>query len=248
MRTIVESSEETVTGSATRTRPVVLIPGFEGAHRGWTLLRRRLERAGFHDVGTVDRLPTDVDVPHRADRLARHVETLRSLTGAESVHLVGHNIGGIVARYYVQVLGGDHATESVTSIGTAHGGTRITLSGTGSAAAQLRPGSSVMRHIEESTRPMRVTFLNYFSDRDVFVDPVGSAMLREPALRATNILVTGHGNLSVTLPAQVARSIAHEIATRDSTHGHGAAHAALPGVVVHLDGEHTRAPATLASA
>lgn len=40
-------------------------------------------------------------VRRSAAQFGRSVEQVREETGAEQVHVVGHSLGGLVARYYV---------------------------------------------------------------------------------------------------------------------------------------------------
>lgn len=213
--------------------PVVFVPASNHPDRGWDLLRRHLERAGFRDVGLLAETGRG-DIPHRANRLAHQVDTLLALTGAEQVHVVGHNVGGLVARYYLQLLGGDRHMTTLVTIATPHHGTELTPVGLGAAAAQLRAGSPILRHLDESVRPVRARCINYFSDDDVFVRPAASGMLTDPRLRAVNVLVPEHRQLSLALPTVVCRSAAHEIAASAGLPGYGAPLAALPGGIVRL--------------
>lgn len=222
---------------ANRPTPVVFVPGYGHADRGWNLLSRHLHRAGFTNVSSVPDIASRGDIPHRAERLAGHVATVLELTGAQRVHLVAHNVGGVVARYYLQLLGGDSHLDTVVSVGTPHTGSMLTPVGLGPAAAQLRPGSGVLARIEESTRPLATRWISYFADSDVFVQPATSAMLKHPLMRATNVLVEETGHLSLILPTPVCRSIAQQLAAADGIPGYGAPLASLSGGVVRLDGD-----------
>lgn len=222
----------------TRTAPVVFVPGLSHADRGWDLLRRHLQRAGFADVGT----PLDGashprgDIPRRAERLATQVDALRTITGSGRVHVVGHGVGGVVARWFVQLLGGDAKVDTLVTIGAPHSGTEVTPTGLGPAAAQLRPGSSILRRLEDSIRPMPARWINYFSEDDLFVRPAASGVVKDARLRAVNVLVTDHHQLSLVLPTVVCRSVAHELAAVEHLDGFGAPLAALPGALVRLEG------------
>ncbi|HVM39188.1 MAG TPA: hypothetical protein VM618_00270 [Acidimicrobiia bacterium] len=215
-------------GDHTAARPVVFVPGVGAATGGWTLLRRHLEREGFAFTSLFPADPQHADLPHLADQLAHHVESIRALAEADEVHLVGHNIGGMVARYFVQLLGGEHATASLVTIGSPHAGTAVTQPGWGPAAAQLRRGSGILRHLEESTRPMRVRWISYFSEHDPFVNPATSAVLREPVLAADNVLVVDHPALSLVVPAFVGRSVAKRLTRIER--GTDVRRAGVPGV------------------
>lgn len=226
---------ETRARSGAAPAPVVFVAGFGRAARGWDLLARHLERAGFADVGGLGTAGNRGDIPHRAERLAHHVETLRTLTGATRIHLVGHNVGGVIARYYVQLLGGDEIADTVVSVGSPHGGSHLTPVGLGPAAAALRPGSAVLRHLDESTRPLPVRWINYFSEHDLFVRPAAAGLLKDTRMRAVNVLVADHGHLSLMLPTVVCRSVSHQLAAAEGLEGFGAPISTLPGGIVRLE-------------
>src|SRR5206468_2476036 len=87
--------------------PVLLIHGFGHNRSAWMVLERHLRQAGFTSVHGFNYNPFVHDVPQIAARLKERVELLRAVTGADKVHLVGHSLGGIVIRWFVQELGGD---------------------------------------------------------------------------------------------------------------------------------------------
>lgn len=215
--------------------PVVFVPGYGHADRAWSLIGRHLQRAGFTDVGSLDPAATRGDIVRRAKRLRAHVDAVRAVTGSTRVHVVGHNVGGIVVRYYVQVLGGDETVATAVTVGTPHAGSELTPMGLGPAAAQVRPGSNILRRLEESARATRVRWISYFSEHDLFVQPPTAGMLKNPLLRATNVLVPEHGHLSLMIPTVACRSIAHQLAACEEIPGHGTPVVALPGGVVRLD-------------
>lgn len=227
--------ERAPNGARAGATPVVFVPGVSLAGRGWDLLKRHLERNGFSDVGRLGEMASRGDIPHRADRLARQIDALRKITGSSTVHVVGHGVGGVVARYFVQVLGGTNAVSTLVTAGAPHAGSDVSPAGLGAAAAQLRPGSTVLAHLEASVRPMPVRWINYFSDDDLFIRPPSSGMVKHPALRAVNVLVTGHHPLSLVLPTFVCRSIAAELASAEGLPGFASPLSALPGGIVRLD-------------
>jgi len=69
----------------------------------FALLKRKLRRRGFGRVVTMNYSPTTNDI--RQGRVtSRRVEALVAKTGYERVHVIGHSLGGLIARYYVQRL------------------------------------------------------------------------------------------------------------------------------------------------
>ena len=85
----------------------------------FTVLRRGLRRRGFGRVLAVNYSPLTGDV-RLAHQLADHVEALCEETGYERIHLDRPLMGGLVARYYVQRLGGDERVHTLVTLGTPH--------------------------------------------------------------------------------------------------------------------------------
>ena len=93
--------------------------------------------------------PLTTDVRAAAAQLAEEVEELVAETGYERIHVVGHSLGGLIARYYVTRLGGDERVHTLVTLGTPHGGTYTRVRRADHAdAARLRPGSGLMRELD----------------------------------------------------------------------------------------------------
>jgi predicted alpha/beta hydrolase family esterase len=150
-------------------------------------------------------------VPALAARLARRVDALRRLTGSDKVHIVGHSLGGVLLRYYVQELGGDEFVDTAVSIASPHEGTMTALAGIGPTARDLRPGSSVMRLLAAGTRATAVRWIAFYSNLDVLIQPASSAKLVHPHLAATNVLVKDHGHLTIMMAPIVARAVVAQL-------------------------------------
>lgn len=206
-------------GNRTLDTPVVLVHGYGHNRSGWFMLERRLRNVGFTSVHTLNYLPYLSGVPELADRLAERIEAICALTGSEKVHLVGHSMGGVVARWYVQELGGDERVDTSITIGSPHSGTYAAMLGVGTGARDLRPGSRVMRLLERNARPSDVRWIAYYSNLDMLVQPAASAMLDHPQLNATNILVKDHGHVSLMLSPVVGRSITYQLQAAEGVAG-----------------------------
>ena len=46
-------------------------------------------------------------------------------SGYERIHVIGHRLGGLIARYFVQRLGGDAQVHTLVTLGTPHQGTQL---------------------------------------------------------------------------------------------------------------------------
>ncbi len=120
--------------------PVVLLHGLVDNRSVFVLLRRALGRGRHVEALNYSLLTCDLRTAAR--QLARHVEDVCARTGHRQVDLVGHSLGGLVARYYVQRLGGDERVRTVVTLGTPHSGTAaVPLAGLHPLVRQMRPGS-----------------------------------------------------------------------------------------------------------
>jgi triacylglycerol lipase len=197
-------------GDAARDTPVLLVHGFGHNRSGWFVLNQHLRSSGFTSVHTWNYDPLRHDIPELAEMLSDRVEMLRALTGAEQVNVVGHSLGGILLRWYVQELGGDQRVQTAITVASPHQGTRLATfipGRRGRIATELAPQSWLLRRLEHTARPSAVRWVAFYSNLDFFVQPAASAMITNPALTAANVFVKDLGHLSIMLSTRVASCI-----------------------------------------
>jgi triacylglycerol lipase len=195
--------------------PIVLIHGVVDNRSIFTVLRRGLRRRGFGRVLALNYSPLTDDVREVAGRLQETVEELCAETGYERVHLIGHSMGGLVARYYVQRMGGDQRVHTVVTLGTPHSGTYAARLVPHPVARQLRPGSDVVAELAEPAPGCRTRFVAFWSDLDQMIIPSSSARLEHPDLAARNVFVRGVGHLSLPIDGRVVHEIGATLAHLD---------------------------------
>ena len=123
--------------------------------------------------------------PHRdfesiAAELAERVR--REVPPGRALAIVGHSLGGLLARWYVQELGG--RAVGLVSIATPHGGAPRARRFPGSLARALRPGGRVLRRLGDSAGVPHVSIVG---GRDRLV-PTASAL----AIRDAEVHVYDH--------------------------------------------------------
>ncbi|WP_405696041.1 alpha/beta fold hydrolase [Streptomyces coelicoflavus] len=194
--------------------PVVLLHGFIDNRSVFLLLRRSLAQHGRHEIESLNYSPLTCDIRTAAELLGRHVEEICERTGSERVDVVGHSLGGLIARYYVQCLGGDRRVRTLVTLGTPHAGTKVVpLANAHPIVRQMRPGSAV---IDELTRPApgcRTRFVSFWSDLDHVMDPLETACLDHPDLSVQNVRVSGIGHLALPLHPTVATGVRQALDT-----------------------------------
>jgi triacylglycerol esterase/lipase EstA (alpha/beta hydrolase family) len=189
--------------SASRRRvhqtPVVLVHGYFHNRSGFDFMSRDLRTRGFRWVHGMNYNPIRSSVPDLAERFAVSVRDVMEVSGANRVHVVGHSLGGLVVRWFVQELGGDEVVQTCVTIGTPHHGTYPAYLGLGPAARDMRPDSDVLTRLEQRFRRFsHIRFVNLYSDLDVLIIPPSSAVLPERP-NVHNHLIEDLGHTSLLL-------------------------------------------------
>lgn len=210
--------------------PVLLVHGYGANRSNWWFLNRHLRASGFDRLHALNYNPLAADLPHLAEQCVQRIDELQQHFGVDRVHVVGHSLGGIIARYAVQVLGAAGVDTCVT-IASPHGGVPLARLGGPLAAPgplatsrQLRPDSPEMVLLRSSARPLATRFVSYYCNLDMVV-PARRAMIVEPELDATNLLIKDHGHFSVLLSRQLGDSLVDQLLLSE--------HAAAEAVVRH---------------
>ncbi|MFD0316829.1 esterase/lipase family protein [Streptomyces flavalbus] len=205
----------------TRARPpVVLLHGFIDNRSVFVLLRRSLARHG-QQVESLNYSPLTCDVRTAAALLGRHIEEICRRTGSDRVDVVGHSLGGLIARYYVQRLGGDTRVRTLVTLGTPHSGTRVApVANAHPIVRQMRPGSALLKELSQPAPDCRTQFICFWSDLDHLMNPVEAARLDHPDLPTQNVQVTGIGHLALPVHPAVAARIRQAL---DDTSAEGSA-------------------------
>lgn len=196
--------------------PILLLHGMVDNRSIFALLRRNLRRRGFGRVVTMNYRIWTSDVRAAARQLAESVEAICEQTGYERIHIVGHSLGGLVARYYVQRLGGDDRVHTLVTLGTPHRGTHVARIVPRGVCQQMVPGSDVMTELEQPAPDCQTRFVSFWSDIDALISPKQSARLDHPDLTTRNILVRGVGHLSLPIHRRIVHEIVATLAHLDS--------------------------------
>ncbi|MCX5083560.1 lipase family alpha/beta hydrolase [Streptomyces sp. NPDC056121] len=201
--------------------PVLLLHGFIDNRSVFVLLRRSLAQHGRHHVESLNYSPLTYDIRTAAALLARHVEEICERTGHDRVDIVGHSLGGLIARYYVQCLGGDLRVRTLVSLGTPHSGTTVApLMDAHPIVRQMRPGSTVIEELSRPAPGCRTHFVSFWSDLDQIMVPLETACIDHPDLIAQNVRVTGVGHLALPVHPAVAAGIRQALDAEEAEGAH----------------------------
>nr|WP_261991823.1 alpha/beta fold hydrolase [Streptomyces sp. or43] len=200
--------------------PVVLLHGFIDNRSVFVLLRRSLARHGWHHLESLNYSPLTCDIRTAAELLGRHIEEICARTGHREVDIVGHSLGGLIARYYVQRLGGDGRVRTLVTLGTPHGGTAVApLAGAHPIVRQMRSGAAPIEELRLPAPGCRTRFVSFWSELDQVIVPVEAACIDHPDLDVVNVRVTGVGHLALPVHPAVAAGIRQALDAHVSAQG-----------------------------
>jgi triacylglycerol lipase len=155
---------------------VVLVHGF--LDTGWVFRRMklRLEREGA--VCFVPRLrPNDGrgGLAALAENLRRDID---GAFGTEAkVRIVAFSMGGLVARHYLQVLGGAGRCEKLFTISSPHHGTATARLYPSKGARDMRPGSAFLRRLQDTEATLaNIQLVSYHTPMDLMILPATSSV------------------------------------------------------------------------
>lgn len=197
--------------------PILLVHGMVDNRSIFTVLRHGLRRRGFGRIETINYSILTGDVRRAAADLGEEVERLVARTGYERIHVIGHSLGGLIARYYVTRLGGDERVDTLVTLGTPHQGTYMAYAWTTGLTRQLRPGSRLLAELDAPIEHCRTQFIAYRSNIDQLVVPQRNGALHHPDLSVHNVELQGVGHMSLPIARSVVHGISSALAHLDVT-------------------------------
>ena len=180
---------------------VILISGFGGNARSLAVMRKRLLRDGFNVL--IVSLSWDViadsvaGLSWLAKKLSALVLELRKRKGMQrqKIFLVAHSAGGLVARHYIQLLGGDHYCDGLVTLATPHLGTWVAALGffthlilKARCLYQLLPISMYIDKVNHSDFPKGFPMASIYSPDDALC-PESSTVLPPSVSESKNVEV-----------------------------------------------------------
>ncbi len=147
---------------------VVLVHGFLASAGVWRPLRHRIEAQTGAHVASFTHAP-GVRVESIARSLGKLVDRVRDELGDVRVHVVGHSLGGLVARWYVQELGGHEHVAQTISLASPFGGTPMARPFPFLVGRDLQPESPVLERLRERAEEHGVPHLSIAGTDDRLV-------------------------------------------------------------------------------
>lgn len=158
---------------------VLLLHGFFQTRQVWQVMEDRLRADGYgvfsFDLGGLFWRLNNRSIEEQARMIGDKLDGICSRYGVERFHIVGHSMGGLIARTYIQHQGGDRRVKSLITLGTPHHGTPtaavgVWLMGGGllsSSPWQMIPYSRFMRGLNRDIFPASIPMTSVYSTADL---------------------------------------------------------------------------------
>jgi len=186
--------------------PVLLVHGYLCNSGYWRPLSALLSRAGISHLA-LDMEPLGAGIDELAAQVPAGVERLCAATGSRQVVIVGHSMGGLVARAYVRRYGSAQVARIIT-LGSPHEGSMLARFAPGRNGAQMRYGSAWLRDLAAAEANLqRELFISMYSVHDNMVAPQNSSHFPP----ARNLVFGGIGHVALGRHPRVMEAVLAEV-------------------------------------
>jgi triacylglycerol esterase/lipase EstA (alpha/beta hydrolase family) len=186
--------------------PVLLLHGVLCNAGSMHDLRSALVARGIHPVYTLSYGPPLASIDSFVDHVASKIDAILADTGARQVAIVGHSMGGLVARAYLR-RHGSAKVGTVITIGTPHNGSVHAWLFPGVSLGQLRPSNAWLAGLNRARTGNSARIVSVWSWHDSMVAPQTNARLDG----AENIALSGIGHNALVANERVFDIVAAEL-------------------------------------
>ena len=169
--------------------PVILLHGLFQNRSCMYWVQNRLRAAGYSQTISINTPPWR-NLETLTEELAKKIDELRIKLNVEKFILVGHSMGGIIARNYVQNRGGAAHVSDLITLGSPHHGSKLAPFAVSQMGKSLLPGSSFLQAFNKVTWPKVTRAVSIYTRYDNIVLPTDSSKMKG----AENIELDGMGH------------------------------------------------------
>lgn len=157
--------------------PVLLIHGIFRKSGIFNKMSDHLTKLGW-SVYSLDLAPNcgNTTLEELAQQLADYIDT--NFDPEQPLDLVGLSMGGLVARYYLQRLGGIKRVQRFIAISSPHSGTWMAYTLWGKGCVQMRPGSAFLEDLNQDAIVLEnINFTSIWTPWDFIIVPASSSQI-----------------------------------------------------------------------
>lgn len=185
---------------------VVLVHGLLATAGAFRPLRIRLEKELGVKTASFTSVPF-TSVRRIAAQLSAIVDAIP--LGAR-IHVVGHSLGGIVARYFVQEMRGGRRVVQTISLGAPFGGAPLAKRLPVLVGAELHPRSTLLERLRETARNHKVPHTSIAGSNDLTAPPDSTRSLPHGDI----VMLEGRGHNGLLFDQEAMNIVLTNVARR----------------------------------
>ena len=164
------------TSSVAKSR-VLLVHGIADSAASMRVLQKRLARDGRESLA-ITLQPGDGSVSLETLSLQLRDYVRNHFSPNERFDLVGFSMGGLICRYYVQLLGGRSRVDRLITISSPNHGTLLAFLNSRAGSKQMRPGSAFLKKLNHDCSALRdLNFTSFWTPLDLIILPAKSSCM-----------------------------------------------------------------------
>lgn len=156
--------------------PIILLHGLFQNRSCLFWLQYRLRSAGYQQIISINTPPWR-DLESLTEGLAKQIDALRIKLKVDKVILVGHSMGGMIARNYVQNRGGAVNVLGIITVGSPHHGSKLAPFALSTMGRTLLPGSKFLTNFNQVAWPQQTAAVAIYTRYDNIVLPADNARM-----------------------------------------------------------------------
>jgi triacylglycerol lipase len=150
---------------------IFLVHGLYHNASAWLLFKSRLEKAGFNNIFIMNYGSFSTSFEKILVKLKQFVVRAKSAVPGQPVYIIGHSLGGLLARVYAERAQGEDIPDKVITLGSPHQGSKIAAFGLGKLAYSLIYRGPLFEEIESGPAKLPCTGIAFLSPVDNMVLP-----------------------------------------------------------------------------
>ncbi len=191
--------------------PILLLHGLFHNRSCWWLFKRRLRKMQSNPVYSITLGYYRKDIEPLTETVAKKIDLIRFHHGVERVDLIGHSMGGLIARNLIQLRQGSDKVRHCICLGAPHSGSRLAPLAVTPLGQDLIPNSDFPKRLATAPIPENVQFTSIFSRHDNLVLPFESGRMKG----ARNIELSGLGHSTLLYHQDVFRALSKLLQEED---------------------------------
>jgi triacylglycerol lipase len=182
-------------GAAQANDPILFVHGWSSSASTWDTMIGRFQADGWTSAELrAFSYDTSQSNATTAGVVAAQVDDLRAATGAATVDIVTHSMGGLSSRYYLKNLGGTSFVDEWVSLGGPNHGTNTAFFCWQTSCEEMQPGSAFLNALNSGDEtPGAVNYGTWWSPCDEVINPDESVILN--GATNTQTACIGHSEL-----------------------------------------------------